>query len=225
MGQGIAGIGTVINRWDGSQWVPIANINSASGPGSERTTIDVTTLDSTGGYREFITGLRDGGEFTFGMNFVVAGYLIMKDDFEDDDLQQYSVIFPDTSNTTLVFDGIVTALPIDIPLDDKITCNVTIKISGEIDVTSIESITAVAAISDIPVANGTQLADVGLPATATVTLSDLTTPAITVNWDTGDPMYDGDTAGVYTFTGTLVPAAGSYNPLNLTAEVDVVVGT
>jgi predicted secreted protein len=225
MGQAIAGIGTIINRWDGSQWVPIANINSASGPGSERTTIDVTTLDSTGGYREFITGLRDGGEFTFGMNFVIETYLLIKDDFEDNDLQQYSVVFPDDESSTIVFDGIVTGFPLDIPLDDKVTCNVTIKISGEPDVTSILKITAVAAIVDIPAANGTQLADVGLPSTVTVTLSDLTTPTPAVAWDTGDPMYDGDTAGVYTFTGTITPPTGSYNPDGLTAEVDVVVGT
>lgn len=225
MGQAIAGIGTIINRWDGSQWVPIANINSASGPGSERTTIDVTTLDSTGGYREFITGLRDGGEFTFGMNFVIETYLLIKDDFEDNDMQQYSMVFPDADNSTIVFDGLVTGFPLDIPIDDKVTCNVTIKISGEPDVTSILKITAVAAINDIPAANGTQLADVGLPSVAVVQLSDLTTPNADVVWDTGNPMYDGDTAGVYTFTGTITPPTGSYNPDGLTAEVDVVVGT
>jgi predicted secreted protein len=221
----IAGIGTSINRWDGSQWVPIANITSASGPGSERSTIETTTLDTTGGYRTFITGLRDGGDFTLSMNFLVETYLLMKDDFEDNSPQQYAIIFPDDDNTTVVFDGLVTGMPLDIPIDDLVSCNVTIKVSEEIDVTSILNISSVAAIVDIPVVNGTQLADVGLPSTVTVTLSDATSDTPAVTWDAGDPTYDGGTAGVYTFTGTITPGTGTYNPDALTATVDVVVGT
>jgi len=48
----IAGVGTKFKRWNGSAWVDIAEINSITGPSMSRDTIDVTSLDSTGGYRE-----------------------------------------------------------------------------------------------------------------------------------------------------------------------------
>ena len=36
--------------------------------------IDVTSLDSSGGYREFIASFRDAGEVTLNMNFTLASY-------------------------------------------------------------------------------------------------------------------------------------------------------
>ena len=65
-----AGVGTLFRRWSGTAWVNIAEINSISGPNMSRDTIDVTSLDSTGGYREFIPGFRDGGTVQLAMNFV-----------------------------------------------------------------------------------------------------------------------------------------------------------
>ena len=128
-----SGIGTIFNRWNGSAWVAIAEINSISGPSSTRETIDVTTLDSTGGYREFISNLRDAGDVSLNMNFTAATYELMKDDFEDDDVQEYQIVLPDADGTTLEFEGLVTELPIEIPLDDKISCNITIKVSGQVE--------------------------------------------------------------------------------------------
>jgi hypothetical protein len=58
-----AGVGTVFKRGA----VAIAEITSISGPNLTRGTIDVTNLDSTNGYREFIAGFRDGGEVTLSM--------------------------------------------------------------------------------------------------------------------------------------------------------------
>jgi predicted secreted protein len=110
----------------------IAEINKIGGPTMSRDTIDVTSLDSTGGYREFIGGFRDGGTVNLSMNFAIAGYNDMKDDFESSDLRDYQIILPDTGNTTFGFAGLVTELPLDIPMDDKITCDVTIKISGQV---------------------------------------------------------------------------------------------
>lgn len=129
----VTGKGTIFSRWNTgtSAWEPIANINSISGPTMSRETVDVTTLDSAGGYRQFIGSLRDGGEVSLSMNFDKDTYLQMKNDFEDDDLQKYQIVLPDSVNTTLEFEGIVTDCPMDIPLDDKITADITIKISGE----------------------------------------------------------------------------------------------
>jgi predicted secreted protein len=126
----IAGVGTVFQRWSGSGWVAIAEVNSISGPTMSRDTIDVTSLDSTGGYREFIAGFRDPGTVQLTMNFTNVTYDLMKTDFEDDTQQTYEIVLPD--NSSLEFIGLVTELPIEVPTDDKITSTVTIKISGQV---------------------------------------------------------------------------------------------
>jgi len=131
-----AGVGTQFRRWSGDAWVKVSEINSISGPNMSRDTIDVTSLDSTGGYREFIGGFRDGGTVQLAMNFLRASIDTMKTDFESDDLQNYEIVLPDDETTTLEFTGLVTELPLEIPPDDKITMTVSIKVSGEVTLNS-----------------------------------------------------------------------------------------
>ena len=131
-----AGVGTQFRRWSGSAWVKISEINSISGPNMSRDTIDVTSLDSIGGYREFIGGFRDGGTVQLAMNLLRASLDTMKTDFESDDLQNYEIVLPDDETTTLEFTGLVTELPLEIPPDDKITMTVSIKVSGQVTLNS-----------------------------------------------------------------------------------------
>ena len=132
----IAGVGTKFYRWSGSAWVAIAEINSITGPSMTRDTIDVTSLDSIGGFREFIAGFRDAGTVTLAMNFTRDTYEQMKADFESDTAQSYQIILPDSDQTSLEFLGLVTELPLTIPTDDKVTADVTIKLSGMVDLAS-----------------------------------------------------------------------------------------
>ena len=138
MSNAISGVGTMFRRWDnvGGSWESIAEINTVTGPGMTRDTIDVTSLDSTGGFREFIAGFRDGGTVVLAMNFTRATYDKMKTDFEDDNAHGYEIILPDVDNTSLEFQGLVTELPLTIPTDDKVTADVTIKVSGQVTVNS-----------------------------------------------------------------------------------------
>lgn len=141
MSTAVAGVGTKFRRWNATgdsdaSWQDIAEINSITGPGMSRDTIDVTSLDSTGGYREFITGFRDPGTVTLAMNFTRDTYDLMKADFESNTLKNYEIVLPDVEETTLEFEGLVTELPLSIPADDKITADVTIKISGQVTVNS-----------------------------------------------------------------------------------------
>ena len=136
MSNAIAGVGTKFRRWDGANWDDIAEINSITGPGKTRDTIDVTSLDSTGGYREFIGGFRDGGTVTLPMNFTRSTYEVMNTDFESDVLQNYEILLPDTEATSFEFEGLVTELGLGIPADDKVSADVTIKISGQVVINS-----------------------------------------------------------------------------------------
>ena len=130
----VAGVGTLFRRWSGTAWVNIAEINPISGPSMSRDTIDVTSLDSVGGYREFIGGFRDSGTLQLSMNFSRSTFGTMKTDFESDTSQNYEIVLPDAENTTLEFVGLVTELPLEITADDKITSSVTLKITGQVTV-------------------------------------------------------------------------------------------
>jgi hypothetical protein len=76
MPTGITGIGTTFRKWDDTAgaWTTLSKVESISGPTFSRNVIDDTTFDSTGGYQEFITGLRDAGELTFTMKFTRDNY-------------------------------------------------------------------------------------------------------------------------------------------------------
>lgn len=139
MSDAIAGVGTQFKREDDTSsgvFNAIAEVNSITGPSMVRDTIDVTSLDSTGGYREYITGFRDGGTVVLNMNFTRDGWNQMLLDFEDDNTHSYQIVFPDTGATTLDFDGYVTDLPITTTPDDKVTADITIKITGQVTLTS-----------------------------------------------------------------------------------------
>lgn len=128
----ISGVGTKFFR----NGVAVAEVVTINGPGMTREFIDVTSLDSDGGYREVIAGFRDGGTVTFNANFTRAGYDMMKDDFENDEKQIYEIVLPDADVTSIEFLGLVTELPLTIPTDDKVSMDITIKVSGEVTVNS-----------------------------------------------------------------------------------------
>jgi predicted secreted protein len=137
----ITGVGVQFLRWDDdssvADWVELAEVKSISGPSPERETIDVTSLSSTGGYREFIAGIRDAGTVEMTLVFRRDTYEIIKSDFESDDLQEYRISIPDDEGTTFDFSGLVTGIPIQsIEVSSDITVNCTIKISGEAELSS-----------------------------------------------------------------------------------------
>ena len=131
-----AGVGASFRRWSGSAWVAIAEVRSITGPTMTRGTIDTTSLDTTGGYRTFITGFRDPGTVSFNMLFNRAGYDLMKTDFEAEAEVNYEIVLPDADKTSIEFAGLVNELPLTIPTDDAITSDITIKISGPVTVNS-----------------------------------------------------------------------------------------
>jgi predicted secreted protein len=136
MSDGVSGIGTKFRRLVTSVYEEIAEVRSISGPSTTRETIDVTSFDSTGGYREFIGSLRDPGEVTLELIFTRNAYETLKGDFESDTLGSYEIILNDAEKTSFEFSGFVTAIPMEIPLDDVVSFSSTIKISGEVTINS-----------------------------------------------------------------------------------------
>lgn len=131
---GKTGIGTIFQKKVGAVYENISDLISIAGPGTSRDSADSTTLDVDDGFREFITGLRDGGTLSFDMLFTRTGYESMLDDFNNDAPQDYGLFFAKQGEGAIQFKGLVTDLPLDIPLNDAITCSVSIKVTGGITI-------------------------------------------------------------------------------------------
>lgn len=127
--EAITGQGTIFKR----NGEAIGEINSIDGPTKSRETIEVTRLEDVDGYRQYIAGLREPGTVTLNMNFTRENYDLLNADFESDTIQTYAIELPDEDETVFTFNGFVTELPISIPIGDKITCDVTIQISGKVN--------------------------------------------------------------------------------------------
>lgn len=129
MSDAFSSVGTVLKI--GSPLVAVAEVTSINGANLTRGTIEVTNLDSIGGYREFISSFRDGGEMAVELNFTRAGYDVFKDEFDTDIVTPYEMIFNDTDNTT--FDGNMWVIAIGktAVLDDKVTMSATLKVTGQ----------------------------------------------------------------------------------------------
>jgi len=125
-----AGVGTIFQRWSGQDWETIAEVRAVTGPSVSRDTIDVTSLDTEEGSKEFITGFRQGGEVTLAMTFTRSTYELMKDDFEAQDEKDYAIVFDDVDQSYIQFYGLVSKLPIAVEADDAVKANVTITITG-----------------------------------------------------------------------------------------------
>ena len=130
-----AGVGTIL-KIDGST---IGNVTNITGPSMSKDTIDTTALDTTGGYRTFITGFKNAGTLTFTLMFEKEKYSTLKAAFDSDVAKSIEVILPDgataETGSKLSFSGLVTEIPLTISPDDKITCDVTIQISGPVTFT------------------------------------------------------------------------------------------
>jgi|GEM_PF-6351061 len=120
-----------------------------------------------------------------------------------------------TQPGTYVFIGTLTP-PVGSTNPNGLTASVTVIVEDP-------TVTSVSTLTDIHVAYGTELEDIGLPTTVDVTLSSGNTEQATVTWNGGTPAYNGTQPGTYKFTGTLTAPAGSTNPNGLTASVHVIV--
>ena len=132
--EAFAGVGTKFQRWSGSVWEDIAEVNAIEGPGMTKDTIEVTSIDTDAGYNEFITGFAEGGTVTLDMNFTRETYEIMKDDFESDAVCNYRIQLADYDSepSTFTFGGLVIELPMGISADDKVTADVVIQVTSQV---------------------------------------------------------------------------------------------
>lgn len=112
----------------------IASLTSIDGVSVSADTIETTTLDNVGGYRTFVTSLKDAGEVSISGHFAHAAHNTLLADFEAGTTNTYTIEFPDrvaTAGTKWSFSAVVTAFSTSAELEDLVTFEATLKVSGK----------------------------------------------------------------------------------------------
>lgn len=109
----------------------VAEATSITPPGPSRDAIDVTHMESAEKWREFIAGLKDGGEVEIEMNFVPgsASTDLILAQFDTDTVGNKQVVF--TTGEVWSFAALCTDFAPEAPVDDKMSATATFKISGK----------------------------------------------------------------------------------------------
>ena len=124
-----SGFGATLD-WGGTT---IAELTSISGPSESADTVDVTSHDSSNEFREFIVGLRDGGEISIEGNFYPGdtdGQKQLHTDMQAGSSNTFTLTAPD-GTTNYSGTAICTGFEPSFPMDGAMTFSATLKISGK----------------------------------------------------------------------------------------------
>lgn len=118
---------------DGAEaFVTVAEVKNIGGPSYSMGPIDVTSVDSNG-LREFIAGLRDAGELSFGLNFIPnsSQHRQLIADWAAGSAINYRIEFGDTAGSILLLSKcLITNFGIQPDFEQAVNAQVTLKLSG-----------------------------------------------------------------------------------------------
>tara|TARA_R100000808_G_C2047239_1_gene84243 strand:+ start:128 stop:544 length:417 start_codon:yes stop_codon:yes gene_type:complete len=109
----------------------IGEVISVSGlGGGSSTEIDVTNLSSTG--KEFLMGLKDEGEVSVSLSLDTGDtqQTLLRTSRDSNTLKNFQFDLTDAGPTTISFSAYVKTFNIGVAVDDKITLEVALRISG-----------------------------------------------------------------------------------------------
>lgn len=96
--------------------------------------IDVTTLESDGGYREYIGGFKDAGEVPVEGFFDAEneGQISLQQSIDEGLAEEYKITFPTKPKAEWEFKAVVTGFKVgDADVDGEIAFGATLRISGK----------------------------------------------------------------------------------------------
>ena len=133
---GLDAFGIAFQRSDMATPTPvftaIGNVTSVSGPEIERETYDVTAHDSADGWREFIGGLKDGGEVSLEINYDPDKHDVLIADFGDTTARDYKMVWPAAAGGgNWAIKAFLTGFSQEAPVDDKLSAELTFKVTGK----------------------------------------------------------------------------------------------
>lgn len=111
----------------------IAELKSIGGLELSADTIETTTLDSASGFRTFMQGVKDAGEISVSGFFNPAdtnGQKALYDAFGTGVETAFVILFPSALGAEWDFNGIVTKISTGAEMEDAVSFEATIKVSG-----------------------------------------------------------------------------------------------
>lgn len=132
------GKGAKFHLHNGTALTKVAEVLSLTPPSPTRDTIDTTTHDSSGDYREFISSLIDAGEATVLIHYNPGSVddQAINAALATGDLKAFAMDLNRPAGAgggqwRVSGSGLVTGYaPADVVIDDKMTATLTIKVSG-----------------------------------------------------------------------------------------------
>lgn len=129
---GISGFGTTVS---GATTGTIGSILKVDVGNIECNKIDITNMESVGGWKEWIAGLKSQGEIKMDCLYLGSDFSAFLTTGVGGDEELWTITFPDGS--TFVCYGFISSLGnLSAPLDDKMTFSVTITLTGQPEFTA-----------------------------------------------------------------------------------------
>lgn len=125
-------LGTTLQIGDTTP-VTVGGLTEIGGLELSADTIDVTTLNSDGGYRDFVAGFKDAGEVSLSGFFdptTGEGQAELFAAFESGEKTAFAIVFPTAMGKKWTFNGIVTGFGTGATVEDPVTFSATIKVVG-----------------------------------------------------------------------------------------------
>jgi Lambda phage tail tube protein, TTP len=143
MANALLGYGSVVEISTGDSpdvLQTMQEVTNITPPSATLDQIDVSHMQSPNRRREYISGMTDGGEFSFEMNFVPGAatddflFAILTTPVGVSRRRHLRLSFP--NGVTWFFDGELTGYEMSMPFDDKMTATATFKVTGDLTVGS-----------------------------------------------------------------------------------------
>lgn len=117
----------------GNTDVEVGALSSISGIDASADEVEVTDMGNTDGYREYLPGFKDGGEVSVGgyMDGEDEGQARLYELMESGDVVDCKIQFPAKIGKTWSFKAGVTKFTTSADVDDAITFEATLKVSGK----------------------------------------------------------------------------------------------
>lgn len=112
---------------------PVGGLSSIGGVEVSSDTTEVTALDNTSGYKEYVGGFKDGGEVPLEgfLDGADAGQEAMYAALEDQEEHDFAIVFPEKIGKTWSFKGVVTKFATSAAVGDAIKYSAAVKVSGK----------------------------------------------------------------------------------------------
>lgn len=118
---------------DGTTYTTVAELLKIEGSGSKADLADVTNMDSSSSFKEYLATLVDAGEFSIDANFIPgnATQKVLDTDFAAQTNGYYKVVLPGSLGN-MTFRGFVSNTDYMLPIDKQGTRAFKIKVTGPI---------------------------------------------------------------------------------------------